>query len=135
MIQKTNKIIRLSALFFSFVCSSPAQIVDEEKVNINDKTSLKAINPTDTIQLPQKIMINCGCRNNKNYPPPLYFIGKKEISIEKLKEIDLESIKSLFVIRGEKAVRKYGKRAEGGVIVLKIKKQKIAKKQTPAISN
>ncbi len=128
MIQKTNKIIRLSALFFSFVCSSPAQIVDEEKVNINDKTSLKAINPTDTIQLPQKIMINCGCRNNKNYPPPLYFIGKKEISIEKLKEIDLESIKSLFVIRGEKAVRKYGKRAEGGVIVLKIKKRKIAKK-------
>ena len=55
---------------------------------------------------------------NKN---SLIILNGKEITRKELEEIDPDQIKSIFTLKGEKAIEKYGKRAEDGAIVISTK--------------
>ncbi|MFK5957457.1 MAG: energy transducer TonB, partial [Lutibacter sp.] len=63
------------------------------------------------------ILLNAG--NTKN--PPLYILNGKEISKEDMIQIDPKSIKSLNVLKGGKAIKKYGQKGKDGVIEISIK--------------
>lgn len=54
---------------------------------------------------------------------PLYIIGDKEITTEKMEDIDPESIASINVLKGEKATEKYGAKGVNGVIIITLKKE------------
>lgn len=64
------------------------------------------------------IVLNSGNNNEK----PLYMLNGKEISNEVINSINSNSIKSINVLKGEKATEKYGKKGENGVIEITTKK-------------
>ncbi len=53
---------------------------------------------------------------------PLIYIDGKEASKEKMKKLDSDKIESVNVLKGESAIKKYGKKAENGVIEITTKK-------------
>lgn len=54
---------------------------------------------------------------------PLFYIDTKEgmKQVEDFKNIDPKDIQSMEVLKGEKAIEKFGKKAENGAIVIKLK--------------
>ncbi len=50
--------------------------------------------------------------------PGLYILNGKEISREAMKNIDPEEIQKIDVLKGEKAVKRYGEKARDGVIII-----------------
>ncbi len=60
-------------------------------------------------------------RNSKN-KTPLFILDGKEISRKEMTDINPEAIHEIEVLKGEKAVEKYGDKAKDGVIVIITKK-------------
>ena len=56
---------------------------------------------------------------------PLFYIDTKDgmKQVEDFKNIDPKDIQSMEVFKGEKAIEKFGKKAENGAIVIKLKKE------------
>ena len=54
---------------------------------------------------------------------PLIFIDDKESTKEAMNKLDPEEIKSMDVLKGDKAIEKYGEKAKGGVIKIYTQKQ------------
>ncbi|QCX40529.1 hypothetical protein FF125_19535 [Aureibaculum algae] len=52
---------------------------------------------------------------------PLLFVGNKEITKSELEKINPSSIKSINVLKGKNAKKKYGKKAKNGVIEITLK--------------
>jgi hypothetical protein len=59
--------------------------------------------------------------NNESKVNPLYILDGKEISKEELNKIDAKIIKSMNVIKGEEALKKYGDKGKNGVVEIIIK--------------
>ncbi|WP_372768340.1 M56 family metallopeptidase [Lutibacter sp.] len=59
--------------------------------------------------------------NNESKVNPLYILDGKEISKEELNKIDAKIIKSMNVIKGEEALKKYGDKGKNGVVEIVIK--------------
>jgi len=57
-------------------------------------------------------------------PGPLYFLGDKPISKTEMEKIDPNQIESVNVLKGEEAIKQYGKAGKHGVILIKLKKAK-----------
>ena len=55
---------------------------------------------------------------------PLYFIDGEESSEKEVKALDPNTINKMEVLKGDKALEAYGKKAEGGVILITLKKSK-----------
>lgn len=66
----------------------------------------------------ENIKFNSG---NKNKSPLVYLDGK-EISKEEMEKIDPNTIESMNVYKGEKAIEKYGEKGKDGVIAIHTKK-------------
>jgi len=54
----------------------------------------------------------------------LIIIDGKEVKNKKLKDIDPDTIESVSILKGESAIKKYGKKAKDGVIEISLKKKK-----------
>lgn len=67
-----------------------------------------------------KKIIKCGCRHHTQ-PSPLYIVDGKEFTTEELNKIIPERIDGIEILKGEEAVKKYGEKAKGGVIIVKLK--------------
>ncbi|MBN4084917.1 TonB-dependent receptor plug domain-containing protein [Flavobacteriaceae bacterium AH-315-B10] len=66
-----------------------------------------------------KIFISGGNGNN-----PIFILDGKEVSKKKLDDLlDPNDIKEITVLKGEKAIKKYGKKAKDGAIVITTKKK------------
>ncbi|WP_422081308.1 M56 family metallopeptidase [Ulvibacterium sp.] len=55
---------------------------------------------------------------------PLIYIDGKKATEKQAKKLSAESIESMNVLKGEKAIEKYGKKAENGVVEITTKKEK-----------
>lgn len=53
---------------------------------------------------------------------PIYFIDGKEVSQTFIRKIDTNTIKSVSVLKGASAIKKYGTKGKNGVIIVTIKK-------------
>ncbi|MDC9723409.1 MAG: TonB-dependent receptor plug domain-containing protein [Urechidicola sp.] len=53
----------------------------------------------------------------------LFYIDGKEVSKDDFKDLDPNTIKNVEVLKGNKAVEKYGDKAKGGVILVTTKKK------------
>lgn len=58
---------------------------------------------------------------------PIIFIGETKISRSEMEDIDSNDIAEIHVYKGEKAIEKYGKEGENGVIAITLKKKKVKK--------
>jgi len=58
---------------------------------------------------------------SKDDTEPLYYLNGKEISKEEMENIEPDSIERMDVLKGEKATKKYGEKAKGGVILITTK--------------
>ena len=54
---------------------------------------------------------------------PLFFVDGKEIENGKMEDIDPNNIKSMNVLKGEMAIKKYGEKGKNGVIEIITKKE------------
>jgi len=55
---------------------------------------------------------------------PLLIVDGKEVKNKKLKDMDVDNIKSINVLKGKSAEKKYGKKGKDGVIEITLKKKK-----------
>jgi len=53
---------------------------------------------------------------------PLFFVDGKEIENGKLEDFDNKNIETIEILKGDKAIEKYGEKAKDGVIMIKTKK-------------
>ncbi|PTX59475.1 TonB-dependent receptor-like protein [Kordia periserrulae] len=54
---------------------------------------------------------------------PLVFVDGKKVSYEKFKDLDADNIKTVEVLKGESATKKYGDEGKNGVILVTTKKE------------
>ncbi|MBI9041810.1 M56 family metallopeptidase [Lutibacter sp.] len=54
---------------------------------------------------------------------PIYIVNGEEINSEEIKNIDVNKIESINVLKGENAIKKYGEKGENGVIEMVLKKE------------
>ncbi|SIQ18359.1 M56 family metallopeptidase [Maribacter ulvicola] len=62
--------------------------------------------------------------SNKNDIDPLYYVDGRKITKLEMEAIYPDTIESVSVFKGEKAIEKYGKEGENGVVEIRIKKNK-----------
>ncbi|RIV69958.1 M56 family metallopeptidase [Flagellimonas aequoris] len=60
--------------------------------------------------------------DNDGGDEPLYYIDGKKVKSEDVKKISPDTIESINVLKGDKAIEKYGKKAKDGVIEITTKK-------------
>ncbi len=53
----------------------------------------------------------------------LYIVDGKEITSKEMKDINLESIKSVDVLKGKSATKEYGDKGKNGVVIITLKKE------------
>ena len=61
-------------------------------------------------------------KNYHKHGNPLYIIDGKEYSKEKMEELDPNNIEKVEVLKGEKAIEKYGEKGKNGIILITTKK-------------
>ncbi len=66
-------------------------------------------------------------KNAKGHP--LFFVDGSEVSQEDLNKLDPESLREVEVLKGEKAIDRYGERGKNGVVLITTKAQIEAKKE------
>ncbi|MEZ4856349.1 MAG: M56 family metallopeptidase [Gelidibacter sp.] len=54
---------------------------------------------------------------------PLFFVDGKEVSKKEMEAIDPDTIESVNVLKGDKAIEKHGKKAKDGVVEITLKKK------------
>ncbi|MDF0706513.1 M56 family metallopeptidase [Flagellimonas okinawensis] len=62
--------------------------------------------------------------DNDGKTEPLYYIDGKKVKSKDLKDLSPSAIKNMVVLKGDKALEKYGKKAKNGVIEITLKKNK-----------
>jgi hypothetical protein len=55
---------------------------------------------------------------------PLFYVDGKKVSEKEAKSLDPDTIEKMEVLKGDKALEAYGKKAEGGVVLITLKKSK-----------
>jgi outer membrane receptor for ferrienterochelin and colicin len=55
---------------------------------------------------------------------PLFIVDGKEVTGKSLKDFDHDNIEKIEILKGDKAVEKYGEKAKDGVILIETKKKK-----------
>lgn len=55
---------------------------------------------------------------------PLFYVDGKKVSEEEVKSLDPDTIEKMEVLKGDKALEAYGKKAEAGVLLITLKKNK-----------
>lgn len=66
-----------------------------------------------------------------NQNPPLYILNGKEVDQAIVHKLDPKSIKSINVLKGEKATQKYGKKGENGVVEITSKNSSLDTSSLP----
>ncbi|SHJ11790.1 BlaR1 peptidase M56 [Mesonia phycicola] len=68
---------------------------------------------------------------------PLYYVNKEKITAKEMKLIDQNTIKSVNVLKDEKAIKKYGEEGKYGVIeiTLKTKEEQLSSKNNSEVLN
>ena len=81
----------------------------------------------DSLQLDEKLQKKALIESeDSDLSNPIYFIDGKQTNEAVIKEINPNTIESINVIKGEKAIEKYGDQGKNGVIEIKMKKREVS---------
>ena len=81
----------------------------------------------DSLRLDEKLQGKNGNEvKSPDLPKPLYFINGKQTNEAVVNELDPNTIESINVLKGEKAIEKYGESGKNGVIEINMKKQEVS---------
>ncbi|TXG35172.1 M56 family metallopeptidase [Seonamhaeicola maritimus] len=94
-------------------------INDEEDVIIIKKSGTK-----DKVKVKKNKSGNILFIGDEDGKEPLFIIDEKEINKDKFENIDPDKIESVFVLKGEQAIEKYGDKGKDGVVLIKTKDHK-----------
>ncbi|WP_081819388.1 M56 family metallopeptidase [Maribacter sp. Hel_I_7] len=61
--------------------------------------------------------------SNESEIDPLYYVDDRKITKLEMEALDPNTIESIFILKDKKAIEKYGKEGENGIIEIKIKKE------------
>lgn len=99
-------------------------VVKNDKDNVWVTKDVKTIVLTDEDGKDVEIIASENGNNSFAYSKgnPLFILDGKEISRKEMTDIDPNTIKEVEVLKGEKAVEKYGDKAKDGVVIIITKK-------------
>ncbi len=81
----------------------------------------------DSLQLDEKLQGKIGTEvKSSEKPKPIYFIDGKQTNEAVINELDPNTIESINVLKGEKAIEKYGEAGKNGAIEINMKKQEVS---------
>src|SRR5690606_15813095 len=85
----------------------------------------------DSLRLGEKLQGKTGTEvKSPDLSNPIYFIDGKQTNEAVVKEINPNTIESINVLKGEKAIEKYGESGKNGVIEIKMKKREVSLNST-----
>ena len=110
-----NGVILITSKKDAFSKTENEEIIFESKDNQNTKKpeideALETIN-----ERPSNLL-----SNSKNLP--LYIVDGKQTAREQMDAINEANIASVFILKGDQATKKYGKKGKNGVIIITLKK-------------
>lgn len=103
----------------------PSSKIEGKEIGI----SLKKQNPTVLIRKDASHLMIFGDSLSKTKLEPLYIIDGKEVTNSDFKTLKQDDIESIEVLKDASSKSLYGKKANGGVIIIRTKKAKVAPKK------
>ena len=98
------------------------------EIQLLQQKSVQDTVPTKEQLENEKFQFSIRGNSDKNSKVPLYILkdGKKEktVTFSYIKELKRAGIKTVYVLKGKSAEKKYGKKGENGVVVVELKKKK-----------
>lgn len=91
--------------------------VENNKQKIDTKGKISNINVD--IQKDGSVIVDEN--NTRVFYDPIYILDGKKISKDKFKNLDADKIKSITVLKGEEAIKSYGKDGENGALIIQTK--------------
>ncbi|NOY47887.1 MAG: hypothetical protein GXO84_06770, partial [Chlorobi bacterium] len=58
---------------------------------------------------------------NDSGKTPLFILNNKEVSKKEIDDLDSQKIKTIFVLKGDAATKKYGKKGKDGAVIITTK--------------
>lgn len=93
------------------------RIIEKDKIGFIAKDSVKISDDGKSIVLYGVAKVP----SNSSGEKPIYMVNGKTIKVKKIEKIKPETIESVTVWKGEKAIQRYGEKAKNGVIEIKLK--------------
>ncbi len=79
-----------------------------------EKDTLKGV----VVKEKNRMVCHSCCENTKE---PLYVVNDKVTSLKDLEKIDTQKVTNIEILKNEKAIKKFGKKGENGVIMITTK--------------
>ena len=92
--------------------------VENNRQKINTKGKISNINVD--VQKDGSVIVDEN-NNTRVFYDPIYILDGKKISKDKFKNLDADKIKSITVLKGEDAIKSYGKDGENGALIIQTK--------------
>lgn len=91
---------------------------ENNRQKINTKGKISNINVD--VQKDGSVIVDEN-NNTRVFYDPIYILDGKKISKDKFKNLDADKIKSITVLKGEEAIKSYGKDGENGALIIQTK--------------
>lgn len=98
------------------------QMKDEEVKKIDFKKGINGIEMVNDTLLSRTLVLGMPSEEYYESVKPMIMLNDKRISEAKMKRLKPEQVKSVIILTGEGARKKYGKSGEHGVIIIESKK-------------
>lgn len=111
-VEKTDKMEKVQKV-------KPAKDVKLDKTEKKQKVKIEKANKVEKADKVEKLDKIEKIKNKD----PIYFLNGEEIKKSEVGDIDPDTIDSIEVLKGETAVTKFGEKAIGGVVIIKLKEE------------
>jgi len=105
--------------------SSKVIVIDEEDDNGSSTVDVKVLKSKDTVYFTKKkntFAFSSGDEDSNIFiqesDEPLFIINGKKVEKSLFEDVDSDDIESVFILKGDNALKKYGKEGENGVIIM-----------------
>lgn len=99
------------------------QMKDEEVKKIDFKKGINGIERVNDTLLSRSIILGMPSEEDYESVKPMIMLNNKRISEARMKRLKPEQVKSVIILTGEGAKKKYGRSGENGVIIIESKKE------------
>ena len=100
-----------------FAINARAQVIDKE---LKKSGSLEISSPKNIFDTPFHFFIHCAA-TLRNTTKPLLLVDGKRWSFDSVSELDGNSIDSISVMKSQEAIKKYGRKAKAGAVIIIMK--------------